>query len=253
MVYEIDKKDWHTCKICSADIRDLAKKYGGNGIYYTEVFRKHLLIDHCKKPEDYFNTPTCDCGICNKKMNINIKPSSNFRFSRACGRNDGVTRWSQEAKLSRLGSGNPMFNKKPWNKDIKMSTDFCKKMSNNAIYRTQRGDFKFTQTVPHKRVCSILDRLNIEHTIEYNYKGKLFDIFIPSHKILIEVDGDYWHCNPAKYPNGPINKIQEAQIKKDEYKNLLCSNTDMKLVRFWEHDILNNEKDIECTLKKLLL
>ncbi len=251
MVYEIDKEEWHICKICFANIRDLAKRYGGNGIYYTEVFRKHLLLDHSSKPEDYFSAPICDCGVCNKKMNI--KPSSNFKFSRACGRNDGVVRWSEGAKVSRLGTGNPMFNKRPWNKDMKMSTDFRKKMSDNAINRMRRGDFKFTKTIPHKVVCSILDRIDVIYETEHNYRGKLFDIFVPSHQLLIEVDGDYWHCNPIRYPSGPINKIQQAQIKKDEYKNLLCSNTNMKLIRFWEYDILHNEKDIECTLRELLL
>lgn len=46
---------------------------------------------------------------------------------------------------------------------------------------------------------------------EFGYKGKnhyyFYDFCIPELKIIIEFNGDFWHCNPSKYISGDIIKI----------------------------------------------
>lgn len=118
----IDKMDWHTCKICNSQIKDLSKDFGGSGIFYTEVFVKHLQEHHDITPEEYFqkiyNRPRCSCGICKQYVNLRWKGKSNFSWRQyKCGRNNGVKKWSEEAKQSRLGKNNPMYHKTPWNKN----------------------------------------------------------------------------------------------------------------------------------------
>lgn len=161
MCYEIDKSEWHTCKICSKKIQELCKIYGGKNIYYTKVFKKHLEVDHSMSIDDYFeykNPPNCPCGICNKKLKINKKNGSNFVWSKfSCGRNPGLLKWSEEAKEARKGSGNPMFQKIPWNTGLtkennnslmsnsiknsekKISQETKKKQSESALKRTVHG------------------------------------------------------------------------------------------------------------------
>jgi very-short-patch-repair endonuclease len=250
----VDKKLWHTCKICSSKISELAKKYGGDGVYYTAVFREHLKHDHQLIVEDYFSDiiPMCPCGTCDKKCSINIKPASNFKFSMACGRYDGTMKWSKEAKKSRVGNGNPMFGKKPWNKGRKMSTDCCNKMRLATINRIKRGDFKFTDTKPHILFCKLLDKLNVIYEKEKELCNRFYDVFLPDYSIYIEIDGDYWHSNPEKYPNGPINDIQIKIRLIDKIKNDICKDNGVLLLRFWESHIINNEDNIICTLKELL-
>src|SRR5688500_10866802 len=121
MNYEISKLDWHICKICEKQIKDLAKIYGGCGVYYPEVFEKHLNIDHEKTNQEYFieicniEQPVCSCGICNKKSYVQ-KSSGNFQWRKlVCGRNKGVLEWSEKAKTERKGAGNPAFGKPAWN------------------------------------------------------------------------------------------------------------------------------------------
>lgn len=88
MKYEIDKKEWHVCKICNKKIKDLAKIYGGCGIYYTQVFKQHLKNDHDLTLEEYFNNrPVCKCGICKQLCDIGGIKKSNFYWKKyKCGR-----------------------------------------------------------------------------------------------------------------------------------------------------------------------
>lgn len=119
---DINKELWHTCQLCNKPIRDLAKIYGGCGFYYTKVFIQHLEKDHDISLEEYFTgigvkRPRCACG-CNKNTKINKKGSKFYWIKYACGRYPGTIKWSEEAKVSRRGSGNPMYQKEAWNKNL---------------------------------------------------------------------------------------------------------------------------------------
>lgn len=142
MAYVIDKSLWHTCKICGAKIGDLAKIYGGENIYYTQVFKQHLAKDHDNITlEKYFEEwcgltrPICPCGVCNKHCNIRYR-GSNFKWIEyACGRYPGQQEWSKKAKTTRRGKGNPMYGKKPWNKGL---DQFCSESMRRSAEK-QRG------------------------------------------------------------------------------------------------------------------
>ena len=286
----IHESDWHTCKICQMNIKELAKKYGGNGVYYSSVFTKHLEIDHQLTLEEYFADiiPIC-CDECKKPMKINKK----LKLYRACGRSPGQKKWSEEAEATRCGENNPMFGKKPWNLGLDVTHPTIKiiseKMSNReigidtknkmsisakartihghtgckhseetkAILRTKTiqnikdGKFKQTKTKPHIAMQSILDDLKIVYNEEYRIDCWLFDFYLVDLNILIEVDGDYFHSNPKIYPNGPMTKTQKINHYRDLKKNSFVKQNDLTLYRYWESDILNNGDNIKCILKKL--
>lgn len=297
-MYDIDKKIWHTCAICQANINDLKKIYGGSGIYLVDVFIAHLKNDHNITHDDYFmkysQRPKCKCGICQKDSKVSLK-KPNFKWREyICGRTPGVLKWSEEAKISRCGSNNPMYNKTPWNKGLDITNEKIKsiadkrrgckhspelrlkqseaakkrkkhghsghkhseeakqKMRDATLARIARGDFKHTKTKPHIKICSILQELDIEYVEEYNISYWSFDIYLIKYNILLEVDGDYYHSNPKIYPNGPKTKTQKINFARDMKKNIFVKDNKLKLIRFWESDILNNEEEIKCTLKKLL-
>lgn len=50
-----------------------------------------------------------------------------------------------------------------------------------------------TMTTPHRQVCNLLDAMGIEYQTEVPIAKYRFDILIPSHKLFIETQGDYWH------------------------------------------------------------
>lgn len=153
----IQKKYWHQCKICNKQIKDLATQYGGSNIYYTDVFAKHLKVDHDITPEDYFEDiserPKCACGICNAKVNLTWKGKGDFTWRQyRCGRNDGVKKWSEEAKKTRVGKNNPMHNKKPWNKNkTKDNSASLKIISEKMTGRTISEETKQKQSKAAKK------------------------------------------------------------------------------------------------------
>lgn len=131
----IPKEDWLKCHICSTDLSEMVKKYGGSGIYKTQCFEKHLKKEHNISINDYFeHNHLCECGICGKKTKISKKGSNFYIKEYACGRNPGLLKWSRDAKMSRKGENNPMFNKTPWNKGLSKETS--KSIDNMAKKRT---------------------------------------------------------------------------------------------------------------------
>jgi len=295
----IDKSHWYICKLCNKKIQDLARIYGGNGIYYTQVFKKHLELDHQLTINKYFDLylkrPICACNICKQQVDIVIK-SANFIFRKyKCGRNDGVLKWGKDAKKHRRGKGNPMYGKKPWNKGVtkydhpsmmqaalantgritsketrikqskaaklriihghtghKHSKDNRKKFRQNTLKMIRDGKFKHTKTKPHLIMSEILKKLKLKFVEESIKDYWSFDFYISIYNVYIEVDGDYFHSNPKFYPDGPKTKTQKINWYRDIKKNQYCQQNDIKLLRFWECDILNNREEIICTLKKLL-
>jgi very-short-patch-repair endonuclease len=80
----------------------------------------------------------------------------------------------------------------------------------------------------------------------------LFDFKLSGKKILIEVDGDYWHCNPNTKFKVPKYAAQFSNLKKDKIKKEWCDKNSYILLRFWENDINNNLDEIITKLKEFL-
>lgn len=97
-------------------------------------------------------------------------------------------------------------------------------------------------------------RLNIDYYRQFYVKDirGLFDFKISGKNILIEIDGDYWHCNPDSKFKIPIFEAQIKNLKKDSIKNDWCIDNGYQLFRFWENDINNNINDVIDRLKNIL-
>ena len=78
------------------------------------------------------------------------------------------------------------------------------------------------------------------------------DIYIPSKNLIIEYDGDFWHCNPNKYPEGPKYEYQVKHIEKDRIKDEYCFNNGIKILRIWESDARHNKKYVKDKIKRIL-
>ena len=298
MNYKINNENWHICKICGKSIHELKKKYGGKGLYFTDMFIKHLFLDHNINTIEYFekilDRPNCPCNVCNKKAKISFDKKSNFKWGYVCGRYEGTKKWSEEAKINRCGENNPMFNKTAWNKNktaknniiIKnisnklknriVSNSTKKKQSESAKKRVihghsghkhseenkekfrintlkmiNDGKFKQNKTKPFLKMCEILQKLKLTFEEEKIVNYWSFDLYIPLYNCYIEVDGDYWHSNPKIYPNGPQTKTQKINYFRDIKKNKYCKENGLKIIRFWESNILNEEDKIIFELKEL--
>ena len=67
---------------------------------------------------------------------------------------------------------------------------------------------------------------------------RLYDIFLNGTNILIEIHGDYWHCNP-QIPScaTPKKDYHFRNIENDKFKIKLAAERGYELLIIWEHDI----------------
>lgn len=136
----------------------------------------------------------------------------------------------------------------------KRSKEIIKKISNTKKKQWETGDIgnkKYKPSKLEKTFANILTLLNINYSQSFYIKEikAFYDFYLPDYNILIEVDGDFWHTNPIKYPNGPICKCQTKNSINDEKKNKWATDNGYKLLRFWENDI-NNDINV---VKNILL
>jgi very-short-patch-repair endonuclease len=98
--------------------------------------------------------------------------------------------------------------------------------------------------------------LSIQYESSYKIKSItktfIYDYYLPEYKCLVEIDGDFWHCNPNTKYALPESKSQIANVKNDKLKNKWAKQNGFKLLRFWETDINTNPKLITETLKREL-
>ena len=78
-----------------------------------------------------------------------------------------------------------------------------------------------------------------------------YDFRLKNTNILIECDGDFWHCNPINFPEPKYN-TQKYNLERDKIKNQWAKNNGYTLLRFWENDINNNPEKIITELKKFI-
>ena len=127
------------------------------------------------------------------------------------------------------------------------------KMSETAIQRVLITDHNHTSKL-EKTFANILDLLDIEYQQFFYSKDikAFYDFYLPKHNIIIEVDGDFWHCNPNSKHNIPKYETQKRNLIKDSIKSQWALDNGYTLLRFWEDDINNNIKYVKQILLDLV-
>ena len=68
-----------------------------------------------------------------------------------------------------------------------------------------------------------------------------YDFIIHGKKILIEVNGTYWHADPRVYTLKNLNNMQLNKIERDKRKKEIAESYGFTLLYIWEIDINNND------------
>lgn len=100
-------------------------------------------------------------------------------------------------------------------------------------------------------VENILMGLKVNYIREKRIGTFYVDFFIPGLKLCIEVQGDYWHCNPKVF-NKPLNKIHLRAIERDKRKKDLVTSKGFELLEIWEYDINKSPKEVTKLLTDIL-
>lgn len=112
----------------------------------------------------------------------------------------------------------------------------------------------------NKKVLHLLEQSNIEFEQEFclwltEYVPRFYDFRIG--KILIELNGDFWHASPRKYKNGDVLnfpgglKTAESIWEHDRIKKELAEKNGYTVIYYWESDI--NSKDKWETIKEEII
>lgn len=121
-----------------------------------------------------------------------------------------------------------------------------RKVISEQMKQTRRsGKIKSTITSKKEReIVSFLRSLNIEVISSFRVDSKVCDIYIPSLNLIIEYNGDYWHCNPNKYDGNYFNQKKSKYAKDiweyDSNKLELIRNYGYNLEVVWETDLKTN-------------
>lgn len=119
------------------------------------------------------------------------------------------------------------------------------------------GRHKKKITKPELAVQNILDELNIKYKFQAgirNDKGQYIAIvdFLVG-QIVVEVQGDFWHCNPKIYLNGPKYSAQYHTLDNDKRKFESLSSMGYKFLYLWENDIKNQLELVRSLIKSEFL
>lgn len=129
-------------------------------------------------------------------------------------------------------------------KELWTRQDYRERLTQASIDRWKSDEYRKKFAVARVNISKIssqqlalydiLSSLNITFEQEYPIGHYNFDCFLPDHKILIEVQGDYWHSLPKAIRN---DKSKATYIEKyfPQYK----------LKYLWEHEFKCRDKIIE--------
>ena len=95
-----------------------------------------------------------------------------------------------------------------------------------------------------------LDKLGVKYTRQFKAEtiGRYFDFFLNDCRLLIEIDGDYYHSYGKIYEE--MSPMQKKNHRVDKEKDRWAMINCIPLIRIWEHDINKNPAKVMEILKK---
>jgi G:T-mismatch repair DNA endonuclease (very short patch repair protein) len=190
-----------------------------------------------------------------------IKGEKNGMFGKIGSRKGVIVSNETKEKLSKAckgktglkGNKNPRYGKPAVNKGKKMDRAFgleiskikreaWKNLNENEKNKKRnqllsvRNNFllKKLPSLPELKIKSYLDQIDRKYDFQLKI-GKYVCDFSLDNKIILEVQGDYWHGNPLKYDK--LDQIQIKNVKRDIRKNKFLNQLGYRIIYLWEYDI----------------
>ena len=162
----------------------------------------------------------------------------------SCNINGNKTKW-----LSTISKEDRSIMLKPWYEGFKKWRNNLSDVEMEIYIQKLFNNWSFTSSL-ETRMKTILDKMGIEYYHQFFVKRRSYDFKIKKTKILIEINGDYWHANPKKYLENDIiiNKQLAKDIwEKDKQKTELAINNGFYVIKIWE-DEMSKLSDEELAL-----
>jgi hypothetical protein len=209
----------------------------------------------------------CNCNFCNKQLERNVydyKNKDKYFCNSKCMHDWQAINWKGNKSANYTSSElhcdwcNKLFTK-PQNAIKRSKKHFCcldckNNYHNNVFFKSDEwtemnrrfaleklsnGTFK-TDNKLQQKINSLLDKNNIEYKNEVTFDKWSVDNYLINNNLVVEVNGDYWHCNKLNYSciqyEAQLNRIR-CDIVKQKY---LLTNHNIHILYLWESDIDNN-------------
>ena len=133
----------------------------------------------------------------------------------------------------------------------KVSDSRLPKLSKPTRGKRKHPDFG-TSKLEQDFAKGFLDKLGVKYIWQFEAKEikRFFDYYLPESRILIEIDGDYFHSRGLVREK--MNPMQKKNKRVDECKNQWAALHGIPLIRIWEYDIRNNPSQVMKMLKEKL-
>ena len=140
-----------------------------------------------------------------------------------------------------------------WYSEVWSQQKEWKDKSRTTMLNTlQSGKISTVTSKPQRIIDNLLNDMKINFIKEYPVDYYNVDIFIPLNNLFIEVQGDYWHCSPIKYPN-VISMQQKDRIGRDKRKHTYILNKyNVNILYLWEYDIIHRLDICKSLIKEYI-
>jgi len=199
-----------------------------------------------------------------KKCSLELQVGPGNPFYGKKHKKESIEKISNNRKNKTVGDKNPMSNP-VWKEKARINLikkwesgeleDLRLFMSNKL--KETRGLGKLKSVCVSKKELKIkkeIEDLGFEVIGSFVVGGKICDIFIPKLNLIIEYNGDYWHCNPKKYSENYFNKKKNKTAKEiwkyDNERIDLIKSFGYTLEVVWESELKSDNKIIKKIINK---
>jgi|694.fasta_scaffold138646_1 hypothetical protein len=211
---------------------------------------------------NYFNSENKN-SVCKSCLSENMKGNNNPFYNKKHSE-ETKKQISKNRKGKATGNKNSMSNKM-WKekarKNLKQKWDsgelnHVKKIMSEKMKETRRlGKLKsINRSKTEKQIINEIKKLGYSVKHSHRVDTKICDIFLPKLNLIIEYNGDYWHCNPNKYNKDYFHQVKGMTAEKlweyDRNKVDIILNNGYNLEVVWESDYISDRTIINKLIKK---
>lgn len=184
---------------------------------------------------------TVNCCICGKEVLITEAKYKKIKNGTTCSKEC----LKELRKKLNSKENNPNYNNgDAWSEEMRL------KASERQANLLEKMDFKYRNTKPQIIVNEILDKNNILYKNEFRCGNYLIDNYLFDFNLMIEVQGDFYHCSPIYNKK---NSREDKILKKDKNKNTYVKKKmNINILYLWEKDIIENPVLCENLIKEYI-
>lgn len=213
---------------------------------------RHYCSNNCRK-----DGKVVECGNCGDEIYRNrrkLEKRENHFCSVEC-HNEWQSRNKIEFECETCGeifkwSPSRVKQHDPTYCSIQCRNEDEKWVSRTSLAANKTQQEKTEPTAVELEGREILEQIGVHFHEQEPIGGKFcVDVLIPEFDVIIQWDGDYWHCHP-KYENPDERQLERKRI--DKSQNCYFKECGYTVLRFWGSDIRKNPEGVKSKIERVL-